>query len=167
MKFVAENVRKMTHFSEEIMEPELEKERIRKKIEMIPLYGTAPPEWGFPPEHVRQAAKDEIDNPRHYPLEGMLELREAISEKLERVNKVEMDPRTEIMTTPATMYALNCAMTLLLNPGDQAIFYTPSYLFSENVERVGGMPVYVPMKEEDGFRYDSEALEQNVDPRRT
>ena len=157
----------MSHFTEEIMETELEKERDRKKIETIPLYGTPPTEWGFPPDHVKQAAKDEIDNPRLHPLEGMLELREAIGKRLESVNKVEMDPRTEIMTVPATMYALNCAMTLLLNPGDQALFYTPSYLFSANVERVGGIPVYVPTKEQDGFEYDAQALERNVDRRRT
>lgn len=70
-----------------------------------------------------------------------------------------------IMTVPGTQTALYVAMTGLLDPGDQVLVGDPYYVTYDDVIRApGGQVVPVPLRPEDGFCLQAEALRAAVTP---
>ncbi|SUP59505.1 Putative aminotransferase A [Weissella viridescens] len=77
------------------------------------------------PEHIKQAAKRDIDNDdSHYAQPaGHLELREAISNYLvNRFQAPRYDPNNEIAVTVGASEALFATMSGLFNPGEKLLF---------------------------------------------
>jgi len=84
---------------------------------------------------------------------GLIELREAISKKLRKVNKIKVNPKDQILITTGTSEALDLVCRAILNPGDEVIVPDPSYVsYKPCVWFTFGKPVPVPMKEENAFR---------------
>ena len=57
---------------------------------------------------------------------GLYELREKISYKLKRENKISVNPN-QIIITPGAKMALSLALTSILEPGDEVINILPCY----------------------------------------
>jgi aminotransferase len=124
-----------------------------------------------PEDHIRQAAKQAMDDPGkdlvYTPVQGLLEVREAIAEKCERENDYEVDPREEVQITVGTQMGIFCTTQSLLNPGDQVLIPDPDYSGYQRIVRYsGGLPVSFPFKEgDDGqTRFDIEAMESAATP---
>ncbi|MCT6806773.1 MAG: aminotransferase class I/II-fold pyridoxal phosphate-dependent enzyme, partial [Bombilactobacillus sp.] len=81
------------------------------------------------PEHVKQAAVQSIlANDSHYSDQrGTLQLRQAISNYLQRKQNLTYDPKSEIIVTIGATEALTAIALSLFQPGDQIIVPTPSY----------------------------------------
>lgn len=81
------------------------------------------------PEHVKQAAVQSIlANDSHYSDQrGTLQLRQAISNYLQRKQNLTYDPKSEIIVTVGATEALTAIALSLFQPGDQIIVPTPSY----------------------------------------
>ena len=81
------------------------------------------------PEHVKQAAvKSILANDSHYSDQrGTLQLRQAISNYLQRKQNLTYDPKSEIIVTVGATEALTAIALSLFQPGDQIIVPTPSY----------------------------------------
>jgi len=81
------------------------------------------------PEFLREAAKKSIDDLyTHYtPVNGYLELRKAIADKLQRDNSLSYDPEKEIVVTSGSAIGIHQAMLTLLDPGDQILITDPAW----------------------------------------
>lgn len=112
------------------------------------------------PPHVRAAVAEALDeHDRAAPPRGLRELREAIG----RLH--DADPETEVLVTNGAQHALAVCFRALLGPGDAAIVPTPAYFFGGAIRVAGAEPVYVPSSEEDGWRWDVDAIARSVDER--
>ena len=94
---------------------------------------------------------------------GVLELREAIAEHYDKRYGVEVSP-DNIVVTSGTSPAMVLIFSTLLNPGEELILSNPSYACYPNIlEFVGGVPRYVDVFEEDGFKYRPERISERID----
>lgn len=120
------------------------------------------------PRHAIQAVVDYLRDGRVYYTyhDGMPELRAAISQKLERENRLHYDPESEIIVTAGAQEGMFVALFSTLNPGDEVIVADPRYpVYDEVIRLVGGTVVTVPAKREKGFQLDAEAIESAITPR--
>jgi aminotransferase len=99
----------------------------------------------------------------HYtPNAGILELREAVAGDLIK-QSLKYDPRTEIMITTGGMGGLALSLMVMLEPGDEVLIQDPQWLnYFAQVKFFGGVPVPVPVKEENGFAITAEAIEARI-----
>jgi len=123
----------------------------------------------FPtPRHIVEAAEDAMRKGfTHYTeINGTLELREAVAEKLERENGVAVDPKAEVTITSGTQEAIFITAMGFLNPGDEALVLDPYYpAYFEDTLLAEAVPVAVPLNEEENYRVDMEILESKVSKR--
>ena len=119
------------------------------------------------PEHILKAAQDAMKKGlTHYTeISGTAELRQAIAEKLEQENNIDVDPRSEVTVTSGSQEAMFDAALGFLNPGDQALIIDPYYpACFEDTLLAGATPISVPLRENDDYRLDFEALSAKVTP---
>lgn len=81
------------------------------------------------PQHIKEAgAKAIMDNFSYYtPVAGIPELRKGIAEKLKRDNNIDWKAENIIVSTGAKQ-ALANALSVLINPGDEVIIYSPYWV---------------------------------------
>lgn len=97
---------------------------------------------------------------------GKIQLRQAISEHLEKLYDVSYNPENEIICTVGVSEALYLAMTALLNPGDEVIVVTPCFVsYQAEVILAGGIPVEVATKMDNNFDLDAKEIEKAITKR--
>lgn len=120
------------------------------------------------PESILQAGIRSLQNGEtHYTSNaGMIELRRAVSEHLERLYGVRYDPAKEVVMTVGVSEALYLALTALLEPGDEVIIPTPCFVsYQAEVILAGGVPVEIPSRVEDSFMPRPEDIEATITPK--
>lgn len=91
---------------------------------------------------------------------GLMELRQAICEYMERRFHVSYDAKTEALLTVGGSEGIDVALRAMLNPGDEVIIPEPCYVsYVPCVELAGGVPVTISLKNENQFRLTKEELE--------
>ena len=96
---------------------------------------------------------------------GNLELREAICRHYLKTYNVSVHP-DQVVITSGTSPAMFLIFSALLEKGDEVIISDPHYACYPNFIRfVQGVPVTVPVYEEDGFQYRPEAIEEKITKR--
>ncbi len=82
------------------------------------------------PRHIKDAAIKALNDGKvHYcPNAGIMELREAVSEKYANEFGLSYSPATEIVVTNGVAEAIYIAISALLNPGDQILIPDPAWL---------------------------------------
>lgn len=95
------------------------------------------------PDAVKKAAQVAIDDDHasYTNLRGTIELRRAIAEKMKAFNGVTCDPETEIVTTVGSAGGFACAVLSILNPGDEAVVFSPFYSYHVNLLKLFGAGV--------------------------
>lgn len=79
---------------------------------------------------------------RYAPAQGILELREAIADKLRRFNRLDLGADDVLITNGATG-AFESVVQTMLEPGDEVILFRPYYPYHRNaVLRAGGTLKY-------------------------
>ena len=115
----------------------------------------------FPtPEPIREAARKAITEgkTRYTAPVGILEVREAVANKLRTENGLDYDASQIIMTSGAK-HAIFNALAALVNPGDEIIIPSPYWVtYPELVKWLGGNPVIVNTTIESGFKLSPDAL---------
>jgi len=97
---------------------------------------------------------------------GKLELRQGITDNLQRLYGVRYDPLSEVIATVGVSEALYLTMTALLDPGDEVIIPTPCFVsYQAEVLLAGGVPVEIPSRVEDNFELDPERVRAAITPR--
>ena len=97
--------------------------------------------------------------------QGLVELREAICEHYSQRYGIGIAPE-QIIVTSGTSPAMLLIFGALLEAGDEVIISDPHYACYPNFIRfVEGIPVRVPVAEEDGFQFRPEEIRRVVSPR--
>ena len=117
------------------------------------------------PTHILEAAVEATKKGfTHYTeIDGTLELRQAIADKLEKENGIYADPQTEVTVTSGSQEAMLIAALGFLNPGDEALILDPYYpACFEDTLIAEAQPITVPLDEERHYRIELEALESRI-----
>ena len=119
------------------------------------------------PENIKKAAIEAIKrgDTNYVNAAGILELREAISEEIEKtrgfkpsVNQVLVGPGAN----PLIYFALAC----VADKGDDVLLPDPSFpSYIAAIAALGLNPVYIPLREENGFRMSPEDVAEHVTPK--
>lgn len=119
------------------------------------------------PNFVKEAAKEAIDQNynKYSPVDGYLELKEAICEKFKKDNNLTYAPSQIIVSTGAKQCLSNVALAML-NPGDEVILPTPYWVSYSDITKIaGGVPVDIPTSLETHFKITPKQLEEAITPR--
>ncbi|MFA4663034.1 pyridoxal phosphate-dependent aminotransferase [Pyrococcus kukulkanii] len=117
------------------------------------------------PQHIKEYVKEALDlGLTHYgPNIGLLELREAIAEKLKKQNGIDADPKTEIMVLVGANQAFLMSLSTFLGDGEEVLIPSPMFVsYAPAVILAGGKPVEVPTYEENEFRLNVDDLEKYI-----
>ena len=102
---------------------------------------------------------------QYAPLAGVPALRNQIARKIERCYGRVADADTEITVTPGATEAIYCAVTAVVQPGDEVIMFDPVYdCYDPAVRLSGGVPVHLTL-EAPHYRIDWTAVERAITPR--
>jgi aminotransferase len=119
------------------------------------------------PAHIIEAAKRALDGgATHYTnWQGRPDLRDAVAEKCRRDYGAEVSGGQVIITAGA-QEAMYVAFQTLLDPGDEVLLADRHYTsYSRGVRLAGGVPVFLPTREETGFVIDPRDVEARITPR--
>lgn len=119
------------------------------------------------PDFVKKAAIEAIEQNynKYSPVDGYLELKEAICEKFKKDNGLTYTPSQVIVSTGAKQCLSNVAL-VMLNPGDEVILPTPYWVSYSDITKIaGGVPVELPTSLETNFKITPEQLEAAITPR--
>jgi aspartate aminotransferase len=119
------------------------------------------------PDFIKDAAKAAIDNNiTHYPpVNGFLDVRQAISKKFERDNGLHYSAEQIVISTGAKQ-ALANAILALIEEGDEVLMPSPFWVsYSEIVKIAGGTPVEILAKVENDFKVTPQQLEEAINER--
>ena len=120
------------------------------------------------PWHIRDAGIYSLErgHTKYTSNAGMLELRREIANYLRRRFDLEYDYTNQILVTVGGSEAIDLAIRVLVNPGDEVIIPVPSFVcYGPLTEMAGGVPVYVELTAENGFRLTTEQLKAAITPR--
>lgn len=122
------------------------------------------PDFQAPPNIVEAAIQALSEGKMKYaPNAGIPELRQAISEDLEKTHGVHYDPDKEIVITPSGMETLRLAAMAILDDDDEMIVNDPCWANHPNHPKMAhGKAVMVPVHEEDNFFYNLDELETYI-----
>lgn len=101
------------------------------------------------PKHICDAATQAMyEGKTHYtPVAGIPELREAIAEKLKNENNLDVSA-SEVLVTPGAKQAIFYIMMSILDDGDEALLYDPSWVsYEECIQFAGANPVWMSDKD--------------------
>ncbi len=97
---------------------------------------------------------------------GLPELRQAMSAKLASHNGRSVDPDGDILVTPGSKMGLYEAINAYIEAGDEVLVLEPTWVsFSQQVEMAEGVPVAVPLSEEEEYHISYDRLKEYVTPR--
>ncbi len=129
-------------------------------------------EFGEPdfdtPENIKAAAVRAINQgkTKYTSSAGIPELRNAISTKLERENKVHYDSAKEVVVTAGATSAINLAFLATADFGDEILVPDPGWAtYSHAVHIVGATPVGYPLFESEEYAFNRQRVEQLVTPK--
>jgi aspartate aminotransferase len=120
------------------------------------------------PAHITAAATGALlRSDTHYTASrGRPQLLRAIAHKLEYENGVRADPASAIIATPSAKHALFATLMAILNPGDEIIIPSPSWVSYKSMVQLGGaVAVELPLGAASGFSITQPSLEARLTPR--
>jgi len=119
------------------------------------------------PAHVVEAGCQALrDGHTHYtPTAGIPELREAIADDVARSRVIDVGPE-QVVVTPGGKPIMFFSILALVDEGDEVLLPNPAFpIYESMVNFVGGRPVFVPLRQEHGFRFDLDEFEAGLGER--
>ncbi len=120
------------------------------------------------PEYIKEGAKQAIDTGKYFsypPVNGYLDLREAISKKFKDENGLDYAPDQIVLSNGAKQSLANIFLAIL-NPGDEVIVYAPYWVtYPALVELAEGKPVVIKGGIEDDFKATAQQLKDAITPK--
>jgi aspartate aminotransferase len=119
------------------------------------------------PENIRGKAISAIRGGfTHYTTNsGIIELKEAILEKLKKDNKIEYKTSEIIVSTGAKQSLFNTILTIC-DPGDEVLLPTPCWVsYTEQIKFAGAVPIFINTYQEEGFKLSAAKVEEKITPR--
>jgi len=119
------------------------------------------------PDFIKEAAIKAVQQnySKYTPIDGYLELREAICEKFRRDNNLHYKPSQIVVSTGAKQCLANVALAML-NPGDEVVFPAPYWVsYKEIAKMAGGGPLEGSTTNENDFKITPAQLEAAITPK--
>lgn len=134
--------------------------QLKKQGVDVISFGAGEPDFNTPNNIINAAVKAMNDgNTKYTETAGILELRNAICNKLKKDNGLNYEPSQIVVSTGAKQCLAN-VFTAILNPGDEVILSNPSWVsYVELIKLADGIPVIVDGEKENGYKYSIETLE--------
>lgn len=102
---------------------------------------------------------------KYSPVNGMPELKKAISEKFKRENNLDYPPEQIMVSNGAKQSIANICMATL-NEGDEAIIFSPYWVsYHDIISMIGGIPVPLVATLENDFKVTAAQLRSAITPR--
>ncbi|MCK4677234.1 MAG: pyridoxal phosphate-dependent aminotransferase [Bacteroidales bacterium] len=141
--------------------------RLSKQYDDVAFLSWAKPTTGTP-KHINDAVIEAISKGLtggYSQSEGLPELRKEIVKKLKRDNNIDANI-SQIIVTVGAIEGLAASVLSTIDPGDEVILPTPTYsTHITQVKLASGIPVLVPLIEENNFALDIEAIKKAITPR--
>ncbi len=136
----------------------------RPTVELLD-FGVGEPDQ-MAPAAIRRAMKKAVDNPanRGYSDNGIREFKVAAAEYMAKFFGVtDLNPDTDITHSIGSKPALAMLPLCFINPGDVALVTVPGYpVLATHTRYLGGEVVKVPLRRENGFYPDLDAIDPVV-----
>ena len=119
------------------------------------------------PEYIKKAAEQALAEGKvHYTSNfGLMELRQAIADKLKRENNVDYKA-SEVLVTVGLSEAVFAVLATILEEGDEILVPDPVWLNYINVPNLlGAKAVTYGLTEETGFQMDLEEVKGKITPK--
>ena len=129
-------------------------------------FGPGEPDFTTP-ANIRQAGIDAINAgfTKYTPAGGIRELKKAIVEKHTRDFGSKYDV-SECLVNIGGKHAIFNIFEVIIEDGDDVIIPTPYWVSFADIARfVGGNPIFLHTREDEGFRLTAKMLEQAITPR--
>ena len=120
------------------------------------------------PWHIRDAGIYSLErgHTKYTSNAGLLQLRREIAAYLNRRFDLQYDYAHQIVVTVGGSEGIDLALRCLLNPGDEVIIPTPSFVcYGPLAEMAGGVAKYLELKVENKFRLTPEELRAAITPK--
>jgi aspartate aminotransferase len=124
------------------------------------------PDFPTPPHIIEAAYKAAKDGQTKYPpLSGTEALKSAVIEKYARDQILSVKPEQILITNGGKQAIFNVIMSVI-NNGDEVIIPAPAWAgYEQTVQFAGGISVFIPCAQTNGFVLQPEALEAAITPR--
>ena len=116
------------------------------------------------PDFIKVAAKEGIDKnfSKYMPVNGYLDLRDAISNKFKRDNDIEYSAEQIVVSTGAKQSIANVVLSLI-NPGDEVIVPAPYWVsYAEIIKMAEGVPVFIETSIKNDFKISPLELQDAI-----
>ena len=126
-------------------------------------FGAGEPDFATPDRISYAGVRAICDGKTRYtPAAGMIELRQAICDRVKADYGLEYEP-TQAVVASGAKHTVYIALGALVDPGDEVIVPSPYWVsYCEMVRLFGGVPVVVDVSEEQGFQLAPEQLEAAI-----
>ncbi|MBI5519686.1 MAG: LL-diaminopimelate aminotransferase [Desulfovibrio sp.] len=141
------------------------KEEVRAKgLDIISL-GIGDPDLPTPDfiiDALAAAARKPVNH--QYPsYVGLYAYRKAVADWYKRRFGVDLNPDTEVVSLIGSKEGIAHFPLAFINPGDVALIATPNYpVYGVTTEFVGGIPMYLPLTDENNFLPDLDAISNDT-----
>ncbi len=120
------------------------------------------------PKHIQEGAKDAIDTEKYFgypPVNGYLDVRQAISDKFKRENDLAYSADQIVISNGAKQSIANIFQAII-NEGDEVVVFAPFWVsYSALIELAGGIPVYVKGDIASDFKVTADQLAAAITPK--
>ncbi len=120
------------------------------------------------PKHIQEGAKDAIDSEKYFgypPVNGYLDVRQAISDKFKRENDLVYSADQIVISNGAKQSIANIFQAII-NEGDEVVVFAPFWVsYSALIELAGGIPVYVKGDIASDFKVTADQLAAAITPK--
>lgn len=120
------------------------------------------------PQHIQDGAKAAIDEGKYFaypPVNGYLDLRQAISKKFKNENNLDYSADQIVVSNGAKQSIANIFLAML-NPGDEVVVFSPFWVsYTSLIELAEGVPVLVKGGIESDFKVTADQLEAAITPK--
>lgn len=160
---VAERVRTIEYAIRDVIVHAKRVAETGKKIYYLNIGDPVAFDFDTPP-HIKQALVRAVEGGAnaYSPSEGLPELRQAISQKEERVNGVKVSAE-DVIVTSGISEGIQMVMAALINPGDEILLPGPTYPpYISYARFFGGKPVTYETVEENGWQPNIDDLRSKI-----
>jgi LL-diaminopimelate aminotransferase len=128
-------------------------------------FGIGDPDMPTPPhvlDALVEAARDPA-NHRYPETQGLPEFRRAVADWYERRFGLSLDPQREVLSLIGSKEGVGHIALCFIDPGDVALVPDPGYpVYPVGTLFAGGEPYHLPLREENGFLPDLDAVPPDV-----
>lgn len=126
-------------------------------------FGVGEPDFNTP-EYIKDEAKKAIDDnfTRYTNTSGIIELREAIANKLKRDNDLDCNPN-DILVSPGAKASIVFVLMTVCDSRDEVLIPSPYWVsYTSQVEMVGAFPILLPTNMSSNFKITAKQLEETI-----